>query len=217
MINKKIAIVIGSTGMVGTELIQLLLQSNEYSEIVSLVRRPSGIIHPKLSEHCIDFSNTESWNELVKGNVLFSTLGTTIGQAKTKEAQYKVDFTYQYNVAEIAAKNGVENYVLISSAGASFKSMTFYMKMKGELEVAVQKLPFEVISIIRPGQLDGNRSKKRFGEKTGLSIIYFLNKLGLLKTYRPIPARQVALAMMNVANKTKSASYTLEEVFKLAI
>ena len=217
MINKKRAIVIGSTGMVGTQLIQLLLQSNEYSEIVSLVRRPSGIVHPKLVENCIDFDNPETWSDLVKGDVLFSTLGTTIAQAKTKAAQYKVDFTYQYTVAEIAANNEVAEYVLVSSAGANPKSMTFYMKMKGKLEVAVQSLPFEVISIIRPGQLVGNRTEKRFGEKIGLSVMSVINKLGFLRPYRPIHARQVAQAMINAASKNESASYTLEEVFKLAI
>ncbi len=216
MINKKTAIVIGSTGMVGTQLIQLLLQSNEYSAVVSLVRRSSGIVHPKLIETCIDFDNRETWTDLVKGDVLFSTLGTTIAQAKTKAAQFKVDYTYQYNVAQIAANNGVASYVLISSAGANAKSMTFYMKMKGKLEVAIQSLPFEVISIIRPGQLAGNRTEKRFGEKIGLIMMSGLNKLGLLKSYRPIHARQVALAMMNAAKKQKSDSYTLEEVFKLA-
>ena len=216
MINKKKAIVIGSTGMVGTQLIQLLLQSNEYSEIVSLVRRPGGIIHPKLLENCIDFDNPEAWSDLVNGDVLFSTLGTTIAQAKTKAAQYKVDFSYQYKVAEIAAKNGVAKYVLVSAAGANAKSMTFYMKIKGKLEVAVQSLPFEVISIIRPGQLAGNRTEKRFGEKIGLAVMSVINKLGLLQPYRPIHARQVAQAMINAASKKESGSYTLEEVFKLA-
>ncbi len=212
----KKAIVIGSTGMVGTQLIKLLIENEEYSEIVSLVRRSGGVKHPKLKEEIINFDKPEEWKNLVTGDVLFSTLGTTIAQAKTKENQFKIDYTYQFTVAEVAAKNGVSNYVLVSSAGASSKSAVFYSKMKGELEDAVQKLPFEIISILRPGQLDGNRTEKRVGEKIGLAVMYFLNKGGLFKRFRPIVAVQVAKAMINAASKKTSASYTLDEVHKLA-
>ncbi len=213
--SMKKAIVIGSTGLVGTQLIQLLLHSIDYSEIISLVRRPSGIIHPKLSEHCIYFDKPETWENLIQGDVLFSAMGTTIAQAKTKENQFKVDFTYQFNVAEIAAKKGVGKYVLISAAGANAKSVNFYSKMKGRLENAVQLLPFDVICIIRPGLLTGNRTEKRFGEDMGYKIITAINKLGILKKYRPIHALQVAMAMLNAATKLKSSTFTLEEVFDL--
>ena len=119
--NNQKAIVIGSTGMVGKELVKKLIENEHYSEIISLVRRPSGITNPKLDEHVIDFDRPETWKDLVKGDVLFSALGTTIAKAKSKEEQFKVDFTYQYNVAKIAVENGATSYVLISSAGANPK------------------------------------------------------------------------------------------------
>jgi len=212
----KKAIVIGATGMVGTQLIKQLIDNKDYSEIVSLVRRPSGVSHPKLKEHIIDFNQPDSWKELVTGDVLFSTLGTTIAQAKTQAAQYKVDFTYQFIVAETAAKNGVSNYVLISSAGANSASKAFYLNMKGQLEDAVKLLPFKTTSIIGPGQLAGDRIQKRFGEKVGLSVINGLNSIGLFHKYKPIQAWQVAKAMIHAAEKKQSASYTLLEVFQLA-
>lgn len=212
----KKAIVIGGTGMVGLQLIKQLIESDEYTEIVSLVRHTSNISSPKLNEKIINFDQPESWRNLVTGDVLFSTLGTTIADAKTKNAQFKVDFAYQYNVAEIASKNGVKNYVLISSAGANSKSKTFYMNMKGQLEDAVVELPFDVISIIRPGQLDGDRNQKRISEKIGLSVMYFLNKIGLFLKYKPIQAKEVARAMINAAEKKNSDTYTLDKVFELA-
>lgn len=212
----KKAVVIGSTGMVGNELIKLLILDEEYSEIISLVRRSSGINHPKLNEQIINFDQPESWSHLVTGDVLFSALGTTIANAKTKAAQFKVDYTYQFSVAEIAAKNGVSNYVLISSAGANSKSKAFYMNMKGQLEHAVTSLPFKVISILRPGQLAGNRKENRTSEKIGLSLMYNLNKIGIFKKYKPIQAFLVAQAMINAADKKESGSYTLDQVFGLA-
>jgi uncharacterized protein YbjT (DUF2867 family) len=211
----KKAIVIGATGMVGTKLIQSLIENDDYSEIVSLVRRSGGITHAKLTEHIINFDEPEKWNKLVTGNVLFSTLGTTIAQAKTKIEQYKVDFTYQYTVAKIAAENGVTHYVLVSSAGANSTSMAFYTKMKGELEDAIRLLPFKYISVLRPGQLEGNRVNKRPAEKIALSIMHGINKLGLFNRYRPIQDVQVAQAMIAAASKSTSATYTLQEVFEL--
>ena len=212
----KKAIVIGATGMVGTQLIKLLIENPDYSEIISFVRRSGGIISPRLTEHIIDFDKPETWKGLVKGNVLFSSLGTTIAQAKTKDAQYKVDFTYQFNVAKIAAENGVTKYVLISSAGANPESKVFYVKMKGELEKAIQSLPFDIISVIKPGLLAGDRIENRPVEEIGYTLLNGLNKLGLFKRYKPIQASIVAKAMVNAAKAKKSGSYTLDEVFKLA-
>jgi len=212
----KKAIVIGGTGMVGAQLIKLLIESADYSEVISLVRRQGGVSHPKLDEQVIDFDQTESWKALVTGDVLFSTLGTTIAQAKTKDAQYKVDFIYQFNVAEIAAANSVPSYVLISSAGADSKSKVFYTNMKGKLEDAVKLLPFKVITIIRPGQLAGDRTEKRPSEKIALYLMYQLNKVGLFQRYKPIQGWQVARAMICAAEKEQSGTYTLDEVFDLA-
>ena len=212
----KKAIVIGGTGMVGLQLVKQLIEDEKYDEIISLVRRSSGINNPKLQEKIINFDQPESWSNLVTGDVLFSTLGTTIAQAKTKDAQFKVDYTYQFIVAETAAKNGVETYVLISSAGANSKSRVFYTNMKGKLEDAVRALSFKQITIIRPGQLAGNRAEKRKSEKIALSIMYFINKLGLLKRYKPIQAYQVAQAMINAAENKNSGIYSLDKVFELA-
>lgn len=211
----KKAIIIGATGMVGTQLIQLLIEDEEYSDIVSLVRRESGIRNPKLKEHIINFDEPEKWSKYVTGDVLFSTLGTTIGQAKTKDEQYKVDFTYQFTVAQIAAHKGVSHYVLISAAGANSKSKNFYLKMKGELEKSIQTLPFEIISILRPGLLAGDRIQNRPTEKISYFILNALNKLGLFKRYRPIHASLVAKAMNMARKQKKSSTYTLEEVFTL--
>lgn len=209
------AIVIGATGMVGTQLILQLIATTDISKIVSLVRRASDVEHPKLEEHVIDFDKPESWAELVKGDVLFSCLGTTLANAKSKAAQYKVDFTYQFNVAQVAAQNKVPKYVLVSSAGANANSSNFYIRTKGELDEAVTKLPFSTTHIMRSGQLAGERNEKRLGEKMGLKVMYALNKLGLFKRYRPIEACQVARAMILAARKDDSGIYTLNELFEI--
>jgi uncharacterized protein YbjT (DUF2867 family) len=194
----QIANVIGGSGLVGHELMRQLLDHPEFEKVRIFVRRATGIVHPKLEEHIIDFDQTESWKPLVQGDVLFSTLGTTIKTAKTKENQYRVDFTYQYEFAKAASEKGVPAYILISSMGANPKSPVFYSRIKGELEDAVAKLSFQKLFIIRPSILDGDRQEKRAGEKVGLILSRFLTKF-ILKAYRPTPVNVLASKMINLS------------------
>jgi len=192
---EQVANVIGASGLVGQQIVGQLLNHPDFKKVRIFVRRKSGITHPKLVEHLIDFDKPELWKDLVKGDVLFSTLGTTIKVAKTKENQYRVDFIYQYEFAKVAAENGISTYVLVSSMGASSKSSVFYSRIKGELEDAVSKLNFQKTIIFRPSILDGNRQEKRAGERIGLVISRFLTRF-ILKNYKPTPADILADKMI---------------------
>jgi len=194
----QIANVIGASGLVGRELLVQLLDHPEFEKVRIFVRRTTGIIHPKLDEQIIDFDQAESWKPLVTGDVLFSTLGTTIKTAKTKENQYRVDFTFQYEFAKAAAENGISTCVLVSSMGANPKSSVFYSRMKGELEEAIKQLNFKKLLIFRPSILDGNRKEKRVGEKIGLIISRFLTRI-ILKKYRPTPVDVLAAKMISLS------------------
>ena len=123
---KRIANVIGATGLVGQQLVNQLLFHSQFDKVRIFVRHKTRFIHPNLEEIIIDFNQPEIWINLVQGDVLYSTLGTTIKKVKTKENQYSVDFTYQYEFAKAAAENGVSTYVLVSSIGANPKSSVFY-------------------------------------------------------------------------------------------
>lgn len=195
---RKVANVIGASGLVGQQLVAQLLAHPEFEKVRSFVRRPSGIVHPKLEELVVDFDRPESWKRFVKGDVLFSTLGTTIKTAKTKANQYRVDFIYQFDFANAASENGVGVYVLVSSLGADPKSSVFYSRMKGELDEAVAKLPFQKIVIFRPSILDGDRKEKRRGEKVGLILSHFLTHF-ILKKYRPTPVDVLASRMIGLS------------------
>jgi len=211
----KTAILLGATGMVGTALLKQLLTNEEYSFVQIFVRRPTQLTHYKLTEYVVDFNHPEQWAKLVQGDVLFSCLGTTLAVAGSKTNQYKVDFTYQYEMAKIASENSVKSLVLVSSAGAKASSGNFYLSMKGKLDETVQQFNFQYVSILRPGQLYGNRIPKRPMEELALKIMFFINRIGLLRNYRPISADELAKAMLQVANSRKSGVYTLSNIFQI--
>ncbi|NOX85409.1 MAG: NAD(P)H-binding protein [Chlorobi bacterium] len=217
---KKTALVIGSTGLVGRLLVLNLLEDNCFEKIISFSRRSLDINHSKLREYLIDFEEVNKWKEWVRGDVLFSALGTTIKQAGSKAAQYKVDFTYQYEVARIAAENQVSRYVLVSSLGADPTSRIFYSRMKGELDEAVRKLGFEKISIVRPSALKGEREKERKSERIVIAVTGSVIKiLPFLKKYQPIDAGIVARAMINISMDESEEKYRIfnnDVLFKLA-
>ncbi len=219
MNQKKTAIVLGATGLVGKSLVELLIQDDAFSGIKLLLRRPSGFSHSKIEEHIVYFDDIDSFQELIRGDVLFSCMGTTLQKAGSKEAQFKVDYTYQYDVARAAADQGVKDYVLVSSANANAKSLIFYSRIKGELDNAVRKLSFERIFIFRPSILMGERTEKRKGEEIGGKLMNGLGKLfPPMKKYRGIQGKEVAQAMVAAykgSTSNKATIYTLDEVFDL--
>ena len=214
---KLTANVIGATGLVGKQLVQQLLNDDNFETVRIFVRRDTKLRHPKLDQQIINFADECSWAPLLKGDVLFSALGTTLKQAGGKAEQYAIDFTLNYRFAETAKSNEIENYVLVSSVGANSNSNMFYTRIKGELDDAVEKLNFKSLSILRPSSLVGERSEKRIGEIITIPLATFLTQF-VFKKYQPIKDKIVAKAMINavLASRKNKTIWEGAEVFMLA-
>lgn len=195
------AIVIGATGLVGKSIIRQILDKPEVTEVLIFARRSTGINHSKLNERIVDFEKINDWKSDVKGDVLFSAMGTTLKTVGTKEAQYRIDHDYQLMVALAAASNGVSSYVLISSVNASSKSPFFYLKMKGELDDKISTLSFKSVSILRPGPLKGHREKPRLMEEVSTAI---LSRLPVGAGMKPVSSDQVAKVAIDCGLKGKA-------------
>lgn len=208
------ALIIGATGATGKDLTGCLLQDDSYTQVVLFVRRPSGTVHFKLKEIITDFENLESVAEHIKGDVLFSCLGTTLKAAGSKEKQWHIDFEIPLKFAETATLNGVVKMVLLSAYGASPKSRVFYSCLKGELEKAIEKLHFQQLIIFRPGLLL-RRNTNRAAERISAAILRILNSFGLAKKFRPLPtailAEKLALSPKIVQSEIKVVE--LGEIF----
>ena len=191
------ALVIGATGATGQEIVSQLLEDDDFDSVSIFVRKDPNITHSKLKTYVIDFSKVEDYRELIKGDVLFSCLGTTLRTAGSKEKQYLVDYTYQYEFAKIASDNGVPIYSLVSSTGANENSPIFYPKIKGKLEEVIKKLSFKTIQIFQPPTLIRQKKLMRTGEKIGIKIFGLLNSFGILKSQKPLPVSTLAKVMVD--------------------
>lgn len=194
----KAAVIAGSSGLVGVELLHQLCASSAYHSITLLVRRPSGFIHPKVAEVITDFDHIENFSDHMKGDVFFSCLGSTRKKTPDKRHYYQIDHDYPLAMARIALANGMQQFHLISAIGADPGASNFYLKMKGETDRDIAALPFRSVHIYRPSFLAGDREERRSMEKIGLAIFKLLGPLmvGVLRKYRSIDVKDVAGAMI---------------------
>ena len=211
------ALLIGATGATGRDLLDLLLKDDDFHRVDIFVRREIDSNHEKLNVHVIDFDKPDHWKHLVKGDVLFSCLGTTLKAAGSKEAQWKIDYDYQYEFAKAARENDVDNYVLVSSSGASPDSFLFYPRMKGQLEDAVKGLGFSKLSIFNPPILE-RKNTDRTGEVIGLKVVRFFNQFGLFPSQKPMSTEVLAKALMNSAKESAPGVhiYNADAIWKCA-
>lgn len=197
----KTAIIIGASGLVGNEVLKLLLTDDHFDKVKIFVRKPLSINHPKLEQHVIDFDLIFKSTDLVKGDILFCCLGTTIKTAGSKEEFKKVDYAYPLAFAKIAKQNGVKKFLLISSIGANNTSSNFYLKVKGDIEKELEKLKYESLIIVRPSMLLGDRKEFRLGESIGKIVMKLISILfiGKFNKYKAIEASTVARAMIELS------------------
>lgn len=196
----KTALVFGASGLVGGALVQLLIEDNDYVKIVLFNRRALAFDSPKIEEHILEVENVEAYKELVKGNVLYICLGTTIKKAGSVERMEQIDRDLPINIAKIASENDVDSIVSVSSVGANMHSRNNYLRMKGEMEKGLMDLPFKQVIIARPSMLLGERNEIRKAELVAKLVIKKMDFLlwGSMKKYRGIHAKAVARAMQKL-------------------
>jgi uncharacterized protein YbjT (DUF2867 family) len=208
------ALIIGATGATGIDLVEVLLKDERYTEVVTFVRRPGTVKHPKVTEIITDFDKPEDVSHAMKGDVLFSCLGTTLKAAGTKANQWHIDYEIPVKFAEVAKANGVTRTVLLSAYGASAKSNVFYSRVKGMLEDHIAGLAFDQYIIFRPGILV-RKDSDRAGESITIGILGFLNRLGLARRFRPLPTAVLAQKLAKAPHALGAGKHiiALEKVF----
>jgi len=209
--SERTATLIGATGLVGGELLSLLLDDNYFKKVRILVRRPFTMNHPKLERKLVDFSDADSLLVgLDESDVVFCTIGTTMKKVGgNKEVYRKIDYDIPVNIARYCKIMNCKNYIVVSAVGADSGSRNFYLKLKGEVEDILKKVGIESTYIMRPSMLLGKRNEFRFGERIAIPLIKKIAFL-LPSKYKPIEARDVARAMLAAAKKNEKGFFICE-------
>lgn len=202
----KTAIIFGSTGLIGSQLLNILLQDDEYSTIKAVVRSPISVSHKKLEVIVNDLTNISSLKENISGDRCFFCIGTTKSQTPNKNEYRRIEYDIPVQIASIAEKNNVNCFLYISSLGSNPNTNNTYLKNKGEVEEKLKGLNFKQLTIVKPSILLGKRSKFRLGEFLSQRIFVLLSFLfvGPLKKIKPINSKQVAKAMAFIAKNGNS-------------
>ncbi|GAB3234701.1 oxidoreductase [Hymenobacter seoulensis] len=203
---QKTALIAGASGLVGSQLLPLLLASERYNRVIAVGRRPLPMVHPKLEQRIVRFEQLEEHRLQLIADDVFCCLGTTLRQAGSKEAFYAVDFLYVVKLAALTAANFAAQLLVVSAMGAKASSGFYYNRVKGEMEEAVRQAPFRAIHFFRPSLLLGDRPEKRAGEQVAGVLLSLVKPalLGPLRHYRAIEAATVARAMLRAAATDES-------------
>lgn len=191
-------LLLGATGLIGRQVLPLLLGEDSVERVIALVRRPTGVTHPKLSEQPFDLGRSHDAQQII------CALGTTMKQAGSREAFRKVDHDYAILAAE-RHRGWARHYLLVSSLGADPNARIFYNRVKGETERDLVALRYPSTTILRPSFLTGPREEFRLGEK-------IVTSLGALMPQRikPIDAAIVARAIAALAREQRPGVQIIE-------
>jgi len=199
----KIALLFGSSGLVGGNLLNQLIKDTNYSKIKLFVRTDPEIIDPKVEVIKTNFNNLQNHKEDIKGDDCFFCIGTTKKNSPDKNDYRKVELEVPKEIAKITKSNLVNSFIFVSALFANPKSSGDYVRFKGLVEEELKRLNFPKLVLMRPSFLMGDRKEKRVGEKIGIFVFKLLAPLllGPLKKMRPIHSETVAKAMIRAANE----------------
>ena len=214
----KTAIVFGSSGLVGQQLVQQLIQNNTYQKIKLFVRKNPNLVNSKIEIIETKFDNFHLLSSKIKGDDCFFCIGTTKKNSPDKSEYKQIELDLPKKIANLAKQNDIQSFIFVSSGYANSKSSGDYLRFKGLVEEELISLKFNVLGILRPSFLLGNRKEKRIGEKIGIFIFKILSPLmmGPLKRMKPIHVKLVANAMIKIAQlNLRQVIFESDEIVKL--
>lgn len=211
--NKNSILILGATGLVGSEILLQLKRCPTVKEIFVLTRRPLaiGLKDDLVLERIVDFNNLDEQLDCFSVDTVICALGSTIKKAGSQEEFRKIDFSYPLKIARIAKSKGARQFLLVSSLGADEKSKIFYNRTKGELESDLQKIGFESLVIVRPSILLGERAEVRIAESIGQNFSKILPR-----RWRGVSAALVAQVLVHSIGPNKLGLKIIEnsEIFE---
>jgi uncharacterized protein YbjT (DUF2867 family) len=204
------AIIIGATGLVGNLILKEVMDDPDFSEVRIFVRKPTGIVNPRVREFVSPLQDIESLKPKIVGDVLFNALGTTIKQAGSQKEQQRIDRDLPIAFAKLASENEARMMINVSSVGASLKG-GFYLRTKAEMEEGTSRYFPGSAYHFRPGFLVGKRKEFRLMEKFAFVTMKIIDPVltGSSRKYRGMPVEKLAKAMVNLSKNPEGKPFVL--------
>ena len=217
---KRTVALFGSTGLIGSEILKLLINDDNYETINVITRKKVTVQSKKIKNYIIDFTNPDGYKKVIKkGDVVIASIGTTQSKVNFNKKKYrKVDYDILLNIAKVCKSNQASSFCFVSSAGANEKSKNFYLGLKGEIENSIMHLALKSCLIFRPSLLLGKRNEFRFGEIMAQKIMPLFSFL-MKSNYKPIKATDVAKSIVSESKKVSQGNkiYHYSEMIKIKI
>ncbi|MED5431070.1 MAG: NAD(P)H-binding protein [Pseudomonadota bacterium] len=195
------ALLLGATGLVGSDCLANLLASDDYEQVRVLTRRPLTITHPKLEVHVVDLDDMEACLAHFQVDDVFCCLGTTMKKAGSRQAFRHVDHDLVVLAGQVAQRAGVQRFLVVSAVNANARSPFFYARVKGQVERALMKLELPLLAIFQPSLLRGQREDRRPAEDWGNVFNRIIEPLTRWTDahWLPVDSKKVADAMVGMA------------------
>jgi uncharacterized protein YbjT (DUF2867 family) len=189
-------LLLGATGLVGSETMKLALASDAFSELLAPTRHPlephQKLINP-VTSRLEELLPTLASSQV---DAVICALGTTRAKAGSKKAFRHVDCELPVAFGEAAHAAGVDTYAMVTAMGASIDSRSFYYRTKGEVEQGIVDIGFRSLTICRPSLISGERQETRRAEGAALVLLRFLAPV-LPKRIRVNPAQVIAASLLD--------------------
>lgn len=193
----------GATGFVGSQVLQLAIDDHDISKIISLVRRPTGKIHPKLNEiimiNFCDYTNILS--ELANIDACIWCMGS-IPISMERESYAKMTYDYTMEAAKVLlTQNPNFHFCYLSAQGITQDETRLINidRVKGRTERELSKLVKDTY-IFHPGYIQPSipRKKPIFSDYVIGPLVPFINKF---TDAFSVPSQQLAYALLHVAKQ----------------
>jgi uncharacterized protein YbjT (DUF2867 family) len=211
--SKRTAVIVGSTGAIGRQVMPLLVASPRFDKVIVLHHRAtsySGLA--KVDERVVDFANIPQPTPGDDIEAVFCCVGTTQKKAGSSEAFQKVDRDIPIALARWASANNATTFVGVSSVDARATARSVYLKTKGEMEGGVAGAGLRSTYLLRPSLLAGGRDEYRRAEHVGNRVLAVIGPVmaGPLRKYRAVHTKTVARAMLACAEQAAPGVHIIE-------
>lgn len=198
--------------MVGSRVLEGLLQLPEYARIVAVTRRPLGREYQRLANRIVVFAQLEAQLKGQACDTALCCLGTTYKEAGSDTVFREAVQGTVLAFARAAKAAGARRFVMLSCQTANSGSRRTAARLQGETVDGLVAEGFESLDILLPGPLLGVRRGMGFVDLVSMTTSMALNPLhrGARESRRAVSASRVAAAMLGATQSGRRGIYRYE-------